>query len=179
VVVVVAASKLVIRTRLVCREAAMVLLSVQFFTWPSVPVYIAPLSVCCVAVRAVMRFFHVCLFPVVSSVVSVVVPRHVLHHPRILPAVVIYRGVPRIAVPARSRVAVLMVVLVTARAIVGVHRLLLLLGVVPGLAGVVPVSLSVTASIAGDTHCSRRPASVGVCWVARTLVPVDGAVRRG
>ena len=103
-VIVVAASKLVIRTRLVCREAAMVLLSAQFFTWPSVPVYVAPVSVCCVAVRAVMRFFHVCLFPVVSSVVSVVVPRHVLHHPRILPAVVIHRGVPRIAVPARSSV---------------------------------------------------------------------------
>ena len=121
--VVVAAGKLVIRTRLVCREAAIVLLSAQFFTWPSVPVYSAPVSVCCVAVRAVMRFFHVCLFSVVSSVVSVVVPRLFLHHPRILPVVVIHRGVPRIAVPARSRVlllafvpgvAVLMVVLVTA-----------------------------------------------------------------
>ena len=53
--VVVAAGKLVIRTRLVCREAAIVLLSAQFFTWPSVPVYIAPLSVSCVAVRAVMQ----------------------------------------------------------------------------------------------------------------------------
>ena len=98
--------------------------------------------------------------------------------------VVIHRSVPRIAVPARSRVlllpfvpgvAVLLTVLVTARAIVGVHRLLLLLGVVPGLAGVVPVSLSVTASIPGDTPCSRRPASAGVCWVVRAL---PGARRR-
>ena len=182
--VVVAAGKLVIRTRLVCREAAIVLLSAQFFIWPSVSLSIALVSVCCVAVRAVMQFFHVCLFPVVFSVVSVVVPRHVLHPPRILPVVVIHRGVPRIAMPARSRVlllpfvlgvAVLLVVLVTARAIVGVHRLLLLLGVVPGLADVVPVSFSVTASIAGDTPCFRRPASVGVCWVARAL---PGARRR-
>ena len=180
----VAAGKRVIKTRLVCWEGAIVLLSAQLFSWHSVSVYSAPVSVRRVAA---MQFLHVCLFPAVISVVSVVVPRHVLHHPRILPAVVIHRGVPRIAVPARSRVlllsfvpgvAVLMVVLVTARAIVGVHRLLLLLGVVPGLADVVPVSLSVTASIAGDTPCSRRPASVGVCWVARTLVPVDGAVRR-
>ena len=156
-----------------CREAAIVLLSAQFFTWLSVPVYIAPVSV-----RAVMWFFHVCLFLVVISVVSVVVPRHVLHHPQILPVVVIHRCVPRIAMPARSRilllpfvpgVAVLLIVLVTARAIVGVHRLLLLLGVVPGLADVVPVSFSVTTSIAGDTPCSRRPASVGVCWVVRAL----------
>ena len=162
----------------------MVLLSAQFFTWHSVSVYRAPVSVRCVAVRAVMQFFHVCLFSVVISVVSVVVPRHVLHHPRILPVVVIHRSVPRIAVPARSRVlllpfvpgvAVLLTVLVTARAIVGVHRLLLLLGVVPGLAGVVPVSLSVTASIPGDTPCSRRPASAGVCWVVRAL---PGARRR-
>ena len=85
--------------------------------------------------------------------------------------------------PARSRVlllpfvpgvAVLLIVLVTARAIVGVHRLLLL-GVVPGLADVVPVSFSVTASIAGDSPCSRRPASVGVFWVVRAL---PGARRR-
>ena len=91
--------------------------------------------------------------------------------------VVIHRCVPRNAMPARTRVlllpfvpgvAVLLIVLVTARAIVGVHRLLLL-GVVPGLADVVPVSFSVTASIVGDTACSRRPASVGVCWVARAL----------
>ena len=162
-----------------CREAAIVLLSAQFFTWHSVSVYSAPVSVRCVAVRAVMQFFHVCLFPVVISVVSVVV-----HHPRILPVVVIHRGVPRIAVPARSRVlllpfvpgvAVLMVVLVTARNIVGVHRLLLLLGVVPGLADIVPVSFSVTASIAGDTPCCRRSASAGVCWVVRAL---PGARRR-
>ena len=161
-----------------CREEAIVLLSAQFFIWPSVSVYIAPVSVRCVAVRAVMQFFQVCLFPVVISVVSAAVLRHVLHHPRILPVVVIHLGVPRIAVPAWSRVlllpfvpgvAVLMVVLVTARAIVGVNRLLLLLGVVPGLADIVPVSFSVTASIAGDTPCSRRPASVGVCWVARAL----------
>ena len=167
-----------------CREAAIVLLSAQVFTWHSVSVYIAPVSVRCVAVRAVMQFFHVCFFPVVISVVSVVVHRLVLHHPRILPVVVIHRGVPRIAVPARSRVlllpfvpgvAVLMVVLVTARNIVGVHRLLLLLGVVPGLADVVPVSFSVTASIAGDTLCSRRSASAGVCWVVRAL---PGARRR-
>ena len=168
-----------------CREAAIVLLSAQFFTWPSVSVYSAPVSVRCVAVRSVMQFFHVCLFPVVISVVSVVVPRHVLHHPRILPVLVIHRGgVPRIAVPARSRVllllfvpgiAVLLIVLVTARAIVGVRGLLLLRGVVAGLADVVPVYFSVTASIAGDTPCSRRPASVGVCWVVRAL---PGARRR-
>ena len=140
-------------------------------------------ALCCCSCRHAV-FFHVCLFPVVISVVSVVVHHLVLHHPRILPVVVIHRGVPRIAVPARSRVlllpfvpgvAVLMVVLVTARTIVGVHRLLLLLGVAPGLADVVPVSFSVTASIAGDTPCSRRPASVGVCWVVRAL---PGARRR-
>ena len=137
----------------------MVQLSAQFFTWPSVSVYRAPVSVRCVAVRGVMQFFHVCLFSVVISVVSVVVPRLAPStdpppgcNP---PWCATDRGASTVQgsvllivlVPFVPGVAVLLIVLVTARAIVGVHRRLLLLGIVPGLADTVPVSFSDTASI--------------------------------
>ena len=84
--VVVAAVKIAVGTRLLCWERLLFCwLHSQWLSgrktarYLMTSVYSAPLSVRCVAVRAVMEFFHVCLIPLVISVVSAVGRRHVLN----------------------------------------------------------------------------------------------------
>ena len=111
----------------------------------------APVSVCCVAVRAVLEFFHVCLFPVVPAAVSVmciVTSRYVINLPQVHATIVVYRDLIGVMMSMQSRAAVLpfipavvlLVVLMTAMVIIGAP---LLLGIVPKVFVMVP-SLSLS-----------------------------------
>ena len=126
-------------------------LPADFISWLPVSMLGASVSVCCVAVRAVIQFFHVCLFPVVPAIVSVmcvVAPRCVINPPRVHTMVVVYLDLIGVMMSMQSRAAVLpfipavvlLVVLMTAMVIIGAP---LLLGIVPKVVVMVP-SLSLS-----------------------------------
>ena len=75
-------------TNLMSRVAVASLRPADFISWLPVSMLGVSVSVCCVAVRGVLQFFHVCLSPVVPAVVSVmcvVAPRCVINPPRSIP----------------------------------------------------------------------------------------------
>ena len=67
-------------TSLVSRVAVASLRPADFISWLPVSMLGASVSVCCVAIRAVIQFFHVCSSPVVPAVVSVMCCRSPLCH---------------------------------------------------------------------------------------------------
>ena len=141
---------------LVSRVTAASLRLAELISWLPVSMLGASVSVYCVAVQAVIQFFHVCLSPVVPAVVSVmcvVAPRYVINPPRVHTMVVVYRDLIGVMMSMQCRIAllpfvpvvvVLVVMLATVTVIVGAPPLP---GIVAGVVVMVPVSFFVPASI--------------------------------
>ena len=160
-------------TSLVSRVTAASLRPAELISWLPVSMLGASVSVCCVAVRDIIHFFHVCLSPVVPAVVSVmciVAPRYVINPPRVDTMAVVYSDLIGVIMSMQCRIAllpfvpvvvVLVVMLATVTVIVGAPPLP---GIVAGVVVMVPVSFFVSTSLQRVSLASTKPASVApVC----------------
>ena len=156
---------------LVSRVTVASLRPAELISWLPVSTLGAPVSACCVAVRAAIQFFHVCLFPnvlAVASVMCVVAPRYVINPPRVHTMVVFYSDLIGVMMSMQCKIAllpfvpvvvVLVVMLMTATVIVGAR---LLPDIVPGVVVMVLVSFFVSASIQRVSLASTKPASAAL-----------------
>ena len=158
-------------TSLVSRVAVASLRPAELISWLPVSMLGASVSVCCVAVRAAIQFFHVRLFPnvlAVASVMCVVAPRYVINPPRVHTMVVVYRDLIGVMMSMQCRIAllpfvpvviILAVMLVTATVIVGAR---LLPDIVSDVVVMVPVFFFVSACIKRVSLASTKSASVAL-----------------
>ena len=156
---------------LVSRVTAASLRLAELISWLPVSMLGASVSVYCVAVQAVIQFFHVCLSPVVPAVVSVmciVAPRYVINPPRVDTMAVVYSDLIGVIMSMQCRIAllpfvpvviILAVMLVTATVVVGAR---LLPDIVSDVVVMVPVFFFVSACIKRVSLASTKSASVAL-----------------